>query len=61
MEGNIIEPLRIGSNEVALLHLQFADDKILFCSGKGESFMIINHMVESLEAMSGLKINRIKC
>lgn len=34
---------------------------ILFCSGKEESFLILNHMVEFFEAMSGLKINKSKC
>lgn len=33
VEGNIIEPFRVGMNEVALSHLQFVDDTMLFCYG----------------------------
>lgn len=61
VEGNIIEPFKIGKNEVALSHLQFVDDTMLFCFGKEESFHILNHMVVFFEQMSGLKINRSKC
>lgn len=58
VEGNIIDSFRIGRNEVTLLHPQFVDDPILFCFGKEESFLILNHMVAFFEDMSGLKINR---
>lgn len=61
VEGNIIESFRIGANEVALSHLQFADDTMLFYSVKEESFFIFNHIVGFFEDMSGLKINRNKC
>ena len=37
VEGNIVEPFKIGRNEVTLSHLQFADDTMLFCSRKEES------------------------
>jgi len=43
---------------VVLLHLQFADDPMLFCFRKEESFHTLNHMVEFFEEMLGLKINR---
>ncbi|TYJ96216.1 periodic tryptophan protein 1-like protein [Cucumis melo var. makuwa] len=61
VEGNIIELFKIDRNEVALSHLQFFDDTMLFCFGKEESFQILNHIVESFEDMSGLKINSSKC
>lgn len=43
--------------------LTFSSRTILcyFCSGKEESFFILNHMVGFFEDMSGLKINRNKC
>lgn len=45
VEGNIVEPFRIGRYEVTLSHLQFADNTMLFCFGKEESFLTLNHMV----------------
>ena len=44
MEGSIIELFRLGSNEVVLSHLQFADDTMLFCSSKEHSFFILHRM-----------------
>ena len=61
VEGNIIESFKIGRDGVVLSHLQFADDTLLFCYGKEESFHTINHMVEFFEEMLGLKISRGKC
>lgn len=60
MDGNLIDPFSIGANEVALSHLQFVDDTMLFCSGKEEAFLIFNHIVGFFEDLSGLKINRNK-
>lgn len=40
MEGNIIDPFRVGTNDVALPHVQFDED----------SFVILNHMVGCFEA-----------
>ncbi|TYK13429.1 ACT11D09.5 [Cucumis melo var. makuwa] len=51
VEGNIIDSFRIGRYEVALSHLQYADDTRSFCFGK-ESFLILNHMMAFLEDMS---------
>ena len=53
VEGNIIDSFRAGRNEVALSHLQFVDATMLFCSGKEESFLILNHMVAFFEDLSG--------
>lgn len=61
MDGNIVELFKIGRNEVVLSHLQFADDTMLFCFGKEESFLILIHVVAFFEDYSGLKINRSKC
>lgn len=57
MEGNIIEPFRFGLYEVALSHLQFVDDMMLFCSSNEDSFLILNHMVRFFEVISILKTN----
>lgn len=59
MEGNIIEPFRIGRNAVVLSHLQFVDDTILFC--REESFLILGHIASFFEDMPWLIINRDKC
>ena len=61
VEGNIIDPFKIGRDEVTLSHLKFVDDTMLFCFGKEEFFLILNHMVAFFVDMSGLKINRSKC
>lgn len=61
VEGNIIDPFWIRRNEVSLSHCQFVNETMLFCSGKEEFFIILNHMVALFEDMSGLKINRSKC
>ena len=54
VEGNIIEPFKIGRDGVVLSHLQFADNTMLFFFGKEESFHNLNHMVELFEEMLGL-------
>ncbi|KAA0037079.1 suppressor of mec-8 and unc-52 protein-like protein 1 [Cucumis melo var. makuwa] len=46
VEGNIIMPFKIGRDGVVLLHLQFADDPMLSCSKKEESFQTLNHMAK---------------
>ena len=61
MEENIIDPFRVGGNVVALSHLQFADDTVLFCFGREDSFLILSHIVSFFEDMPGLKINRKEC
>lgn len=61
VDGNIVELFKIGRNEVVLSHLRFADDTMLFCFGKEESFLILIHVVAFFEDYSGFKINRSKC
>ena len=52
IEGNIVEPFRIGRNEVTLSQLQFVNDTLLFCSRKEGSFFALNHIVAFFEEMS---------
>lgn len=61
LEGGIIQGFEVGKEKVVLSHLQFTDDTIFFCSGKEDSFLILNHILKFFEALSGLKINRDKC
>lgn len=61
VEGSIIESFRVGSKEVAISHLQFVDDTILFCYSKEEFSLSIIQMVDFFESISGLKFNRTKC
>lgn len=61
VEGNIIEPFRVGGMKWHYLTFSLWTILCYFCSGKEKSFFILNHMVGFFENMSGLKINRNKC
>lgn len=54
VEGNILEPFKVGYEEVTL-------SQVSFCSRKEDSFLILNHMVGFFDTMSGLKIRRSSC
>lgn len=51
VEGGIIDSFKVGSKEVALSQLQFADDTIFFYSGKEDLFFILNHILGFFEGM----------
>lgn len=57
VQGQVIEPFE----EVALSHLQFADDTIFFCFGKVDPFFLVNNILAFFETMSGLRINMDEC
>ncbi|XP_058181333.1 uncharacterized protein LOC131299773 [Rhododendron vialii] len=59
-ELNIIVGARIGSNGangIAVSHLQFADDTIIFCKNDREELANIKRILRCFQLKSGLKIN----
>ncbi|XP_057720241.1 uncharacterized protein LOC130934716 [Arachis stenosperma] len=52
-----ISPLLIGRDTIALSHLQFADDTILFCPLEEETIKNYKQLLRCFELMSGLSIN----
>ncbi|XP_016173257.1 uncharacterized protein LOC107615734 [Arachis ipaensis] len=52
-----ISPLLVGRDSVALSHLQFADDTILFCPPEEETIKNYKRLLRCFELMSGLSIN----
>ncbi|WP_420914570.1 reverse transcriptase domain-containing protein [Candidatus Phytoplasma australasiaticum] len=51
LEGGIIEGFEVGREKVALSHLQFVDDTIFFCSGRQDSFLILNYILRFFESL----------
>ncbi|XP_016206725.1 uncharacterized protein LOC107647118 [Arachis ipaensis] len=52
-----ISPLLVGRDNVALSHLQFVDDTILFCPQEEETIKNYKRFLRCFELMSGLSIN----
>ncbi|XP_072064287.1 secreted RxLR effector protein 78-like [Arachis hypogaea] len=52
-----ISPLRVGRDNIELLHLQFTDDTILFFPQETETVLNYKRLMHCLELMSGLSIN----
>lgn len=42
---------------LALTHLQFADDTLVFCGAKLQEIVEVKNLLRSFEVMSGLRIN----
>ncbi|XP_016168179.1 uncharacterized protein LOC107610679 [Arachis ipaensis] len=57
VRGGHISPLLIGRDSVALSHLQFADDTILFCPPEEDTIKNYKRLLRCFELMSGLSIN----
>lgn len=53
----LIKGASIGSGNLKLSHLQFADDTILFCDAEWEEIVNVKRILRCFEIMSGLKIN----
>ncbi|CAL5415136.1 unnamed protein product [Camellia sinensis] len=56
-EVGLIRGVSVGSSELIITHLQFADDTIIFCEAEWEEVVAVKRILRCFELMSGLKIN----
>lgn len=57
LEKGLIKGASVGSEQLGISHLQFADDTIIFCEGELEEVMNIKRVLRCFEVLSGLRIN----
>lgn len=57
---DIFKGIKIGSNEVEISHLQYADDTIIFGEGSTMNAKNLMRIMKCLQEISGLKINMSK-
>jgi len=55
------EGLKIGSNEMEISYLQFANNTILFLQEDEGNLRNVIFLLQVFEVVSGLRINRAKC
>jgi len=55
-----LQELRVGSRNVTITHLQFADDTLIFCKRKKEYLQTIKRILISFQCFSGLAVNYAK-
>ena len=53
----LIDGIQIGKHRVNILHLQFANDTILFCLSRYETIVSYRRILDCFGVMSGLRIN----
>ena len=56
----LFQGVKVGSRAVALTHLQFADDTLIFCEPKMEFLRNIQNVLYSFQSFSGLTVNYTK-
>ncbi|XP_028102574.1 uncharacterized protein LOC114301812 [Camellia sinensis] len=56
----LIKGAVVGSNDLSITHLQFADDTIIFCEAEREEVLTVKRILRCFEIVSGLKINYYK-
>ncbi|CAL5380958.1 unnamed protein product [Camellia sinensis] len=56
-EIGLVRGATVGPNDLAVSHLQFADDTILFCEADWSELITIKRILRCFEIISGLKIN----
>ena len=56
-EIELFQGVHVGSQNVSLSHLQFADDTLLFCEPKLELLINIKKILYSFQSFSGLAVN----
>ncbi|GKV37508.1 hypothetical protein SLEP1_g45534 [Rubroshorea leprosula] len=57
VEKNLFKGVRIGNGNIAISHLQFADDTLFFGEASEENIQVIKCILRTFELASGLKIN----
>lgn len=60
MKMRFILGFRVGSGEVTISHLQFADDTMIFCDADVRQLGYLKCLLRCFEAVLGLKINLAK-
>ena len=56
----MIEGLSVGTRGVELIHLQFADDTLIFCEAKLQHLSVFKGILLSFQGLSGLSVNYTK-
>jgi len=56
----LIEGIDLGQSQLSILHLQYADDTLIFSSDKLSSLQNIKRILQCFELVSGLKVNLLK-
>jgi len=59
-ELNMIKGITVGTGDVQLTHLQFADDTLIFCEAEVQYLIRLKHILLSFQSLSGLMVNYSK-
>lgn len=59
--SGMFKPLVVGTDNIEVSHLQFADNTIFMDKATWENIQFIKHFLINLELVSGLKANPEKC
>lgn len=57
IDKGFVKGLKVGSGEVNISHLQFADDTLIFCPAKRKFVTNLRRILDCFQLLSGLKIN----
>ena len=57
---NLFKGIKVGSNEMSVSHLQYADDTIIFCEAQVDQLLNVKRVLRCFQVISGLKINFFK-
>ena len=56
----LFQGIKVGSRAISIIHLQFADDTLIFCEPKVEYLKNIKSILYSFQSFSGLSVNDAK-
>jgi len=57
VKSNLLSGIKVGSKEVEVSFLQFADDTLFFCEESGSNVITMKSILRGFELASGMKIN----